>query len=120
MKPIDIKRIVVSTGLFDYTVNDYIPMWELKVDEAPFPLRHGVNLYVDNDEKHLIANYMSYDFEAQKMAVEKELFTVPIDFITKETIINCVEQVKAAQYDLYKDEKDYLVKKNLQEIKKDF
>lgn len=120
MKPIDIKLIVVSTGLFDYTVNDYVPMWELKVDEAPFPLRHGVNLYVDNEEKHLIANYMSYDFEAQKMAIEKELFTVPIDFITKETIINCVEQVKAAQYDLYKDEKDYLVKKNLREIKKDF
>lgn len=120
MIPIDIKQIVVGTGLFDYTVNDYVPMWELKVDEAPFPLRHSVNLYVDNDEKHLIANYMSYDYEAQIMAVEKELFTVLIDFITKETIMNCVEEVKAAQYDLYKDEKDYLVKKNLREIKKDF
>lgn len=120
MKPIDIKRIVVNTGLFDYTVNDYVNMWELKIPTASFPLRHSVNLYIDNKNEFLIGSYTSYDFENKKMVVKENLFEIKIDFIDKNMIMKCIEEVKVAQYDMYKKEKNYLVKKNLQSIKKDF
>ena len=116
----EIRKMVLNTKLFKCTINPSVPMWELNMEDADFPINHSVFLYVNNEETHLIGGYMSVDLAADKNITEVQLFNYTIVDLTKVRMLNCLNLLTQAQYEMLKKEKDYNVNQNLQKIKEDF
>ncbi len=95
-------------------------MWELEMEDADFPIKHSVYLYVNNEKTHLVGGYISVDLAADKNITEEQLFNLPIVDLNKFHLINCINVLAKSQYEMIKKEKDYNVNQNLQKIQEDF
>ena len=116
----EIKNTVLKSKLFNWSINSAYPMWELIMEDADFPIKHTVFLYVSTLGTHLVGGYMSVDLAADKKITEKQVFSYPIVDLNKVRMLNCINLITKAQYELIKKEKDYNVNQNLQKIQEDF
>lgn len=120
MKKEEIKDTVLKSKLFNFTINSNVLMWELEMEDADFPIKHTVYLYVNHEGTHLVGGYLSVDLAADKNIIEKQLFNHPIVDLTKVNLLNYIILLTEAKYDLIKKEKEYLVNQNLKKIQEDF
>ncbi len=117
----EIRTTVLKSKLFNCTmINQDFPMWELEMEDADFPIKHSVYLYVNNEKTHLVGGYISVDLAADKNITEEQLFNLPIVDLNKFHLINCINVLAKSQYEMIKKEKDYNVNQNLQKIQEDF
>ena len=116
----EIRKLVLKSKLFNCTINSEFPMWELKLEDAEFPIKHSVYLYVTHEYTNLIGGYMSVDLAADKNITEVQLFSYPISELNKIRVLECIDLLTQAQYEMLKKEKDYNVNQNLQKIQDDF
>lgn len=116
----EIRKMVLKSKLFNCTINPYFPMWELKLEDAEFPIKHSVFLYVNHEGTHLVGGYMSVDLATNKNITEVQLFNYPISELNQVRVLECIDLLTQAQYEMLKKEKDYNVNQNLQKIKEDF
>lgn len=116
----EIRKLVLNSKLFKCTINTSVPMWELNMEDADFPINHSVYLYVNHEETHLIGGYMSVDLAADKNITEVQLFNYPISELNKVHLMNCIDLLTKSKYEMLKKEKDYNVNQNLQKIQEDF
>ena len=116
----EIRKTVLKSKLFNCTINSDYPMWELIMEDADFPIKHTVYLYVNTLKTHLVGGYISIDLAADKKITEKQVFSYPIVDLNKVRMMNCINSITKAQYELIKKEKDYNVNQNLQKIQEDF
>ena len=116
----EIRKTVLKSKLFNCTINSNYPMWELIMEDADFPIKHTVYLYVNTLKTHLVGGYISIDLAADKKITEKQVFSYPIVDLNKVRMLNCINSITKAQYELIKKEKDYNVNQNLQKIQEDF
>lgn len=116
----EIRKLVLNSKLFNCTINPYFPMWELKLEDAEFPIKHSVYLYVTHADTNLTGGYMSVDLATNKNITEVQLFNYPIGELNKVRLLECIDLLTQAQYEMLKKEKDYNVNQNLQKIQEDF
>lgn len=116
----EIRKLVLKSKLFNCTINQEFPMWELKMEDADFPIKHSVFLYITHADSNLLGGYMSVDLAADKNITEEKLFNYPISELNKVRVLECIDLLTQAQYEMIKKEKDYNVNQNLQKIKEDF
>ena len=116
----EIRKMVLKSKLFNCTINPYFPMWELKLEDAEFPIKHSVFLYVTHSDTHLTGGYMSVDLATDKNITEVQLFNYPVSELNKVRVLECIDLLTQAQYEMLKKEKDYNVNQNLQKIQEDF
>ena len=62
-----IKTTVQKSKLFNCTINPSVSMWELDMEDADFPIKHTVYLYVNHEGTHLVGGYLSVDLAADKL-----------------------------------------------------
>ena len=115
-----IKTTVQKSKLFNCTINPSVSMWELDMEDADFPIKHTVYLYVNHEGTHLVGGYLSVDLAADKNITEKQLFNHPIVDLTKVNLLNYIILLTEAKYEMIKKEKEYNVNQNLQKIQEDF
>lgn len=120
MEKIEIKETVIESKLFNFTISPNVLMWELELEDADFPIKHTVYLYVNHEGTHLVGGYLSCDLAADKNLTEKQLFNYPIVDLTKVRLLNSIKLLTEAKYEMIKKEKEYLVNQNLQKIQEDF
>lgn len=116
----EIRKLVLKSKLFNCTINPEFPMWELKMEDADFPIKHSVFLYITHADSHLLGGYMSVDLAGDKNITEEKLFSYPISELNKVRVLECLDLLTKAQYEMLKKEKDYNVNQNLQKIQEDF
>ena len=63
---------------------------------------------------------MSVDLATNKNITEVQLFNYPISELNKVRLLECIDLLTQAQYEMLKKEKDYNVNQNLQKIQEDF
>ena len=116
----EIRKLVLKSKLFNCTINPEFPMWELKMEDAEFPIKHSVFLYITHADTCLTGGYMSVDLAADKNITEVQLFNYPIKELNQVRVLECIDLLSQAQYEMIKKEKDYNVNQNLQKIQEDF
>jgi hypothetical protein len=95
-------------------------MWELKLEDAEFPIQHSVYLYVTHEDTNLTGGYMSVDLATNKNITEVQLFNYPIGKLNKVRLLECIDLLTKSKYVMLKKEKDYSVNQNLLKIQEDF
>lgn len=116
----EIKTTVLKSKLFNCTINPSVSMWELDMEDADFPIKHTVYLYVNHEGTHLVGGYLSVDLASDKNITEKQLFNLPIEDFNKFHLMKCIDLLTKEKYEMIKKEKEYNVNQNLQKIQEDF